>query len=539
VFSNDFTSERKGQAFEDPSFPIVDYVAAIKADEKSEQQIPTESESLIETILGSSSEDSMGVLSIESEQNSFTQDEENESLFTLTPEEKTDIRENDRIGLNVDEGLTTVEYKDISVEVSNELSREETISDWKNDAHNPVKTDTEEKPTSVPEDKTFRVHEEKKARANSFTEEYLKSREMISEQTKKMKKKQLVWLGISFISLFVLTVAGVIYFFSGTINTLNNNKPPIVISRSNDNNSSDSVINEAISDNANSSISDNERFDGIVDAIKDSIKLNTVVASVLEQSNRDAESTDSSLVSEDSAAKTIAQSIASSDSVNLDTIIVGNISDKGEPIQKGTSSGTMQASAQAGNTTSAIRKTTVDPARTIEKPIARSNRQSMGSPARSARADSPVRIDLTKDRIFSAIKDERYTEAIELSKSNLEKNTSDRLSFFFLGVAFYASSDYTGATRAFYACLNLDSPSLPDFLVEEFDSIESLENLFINYPGVDLLIRSVELNPQDKSLYLNLLLSNLKSEKPMETSVIYNAVLNHAQKRLLNATKLN
>ena len=562
-FFNGSSTEIKEQSSEDQSF-LVAAVAAKKADEASKQRDIVENEApdeffnasstqieaqssegtsfeIISIISGDSSEERIDFLSSQTEQDSLSQSEENESLFTLALEEKTDIAEDDKI--DQFEGISSVETQEILVDIQDELNRAETISDEKSDVRIPPSAEKEEKTTPSTEDEILRAREEKRARANAFTEEYLKSREMITKQSSKMRKKQLVWFSVGFVSLFTLTIVTVLFFFRGTIDTTIGQKLPIVISKNNDDNSSGSVINEAASNSANSYASDDGKFNVVIDASDDSNALNTFIASVLGQSWQGAGSIDSLNTSEDNIEKIAEQNIASSDSVDVGVIIVENAINKEKPIPKEAPSGITQASAETKKTASATRRTTVNPPRTsggtATRTATRASSQSMGSSARSTRVTSQTAIDLTQNRIFSAIKDERYFEAIDLSKSNLEKNSKDRLSFFFLGVAYYASSDFSGATRAFYACLNLDSPGLPDFLVEEFDSAESLESLFINYPGVDLLIRSVELNPQDKSLYLNLLLSNLKSEKPMLASEIYNAVLNHAQKRGLNLTKLD
>ena len=564
VFFNGFTAERTDQA-EDSSFPVAAYATAYKEDETSEQQIPTESVGFEESIPGDRFEERIDFLSSHAEQSSFSKSEENESLYTLAPEGKSDFQEDDKTdqfdAINLEE-LSSVESKEVLVDIQEEISRAETISDEKSYARIPYLTEKEEKPTPSQEDEIIRAREEKKARANAFTEEYMKSREMISEQSRKMRKKQLVMIGISFVSLFVFTVATVLYFFAGATDTLNGTRPPIIVSNNSDNNSSGLVVSDAISNGANKLVSnDDSGFKNALNTIigsfldqsvqetisdDESNKLPGLVTSLVEQSNQGASSADSSSASEDNIDTIVAQNIASSESVGLETIVIDNIVNKEESIQKSAPSGAAQTSAETGKTTgstravqSEIKRTTVNTARNERKPATRTVRQNTGTSARTTRTHSPAAIDLTQDRIFSAIKDERYDEAIDLSKRNLERNSKDRLSFFSLGVAFYASSDFYGATRAFYACLNIDGPGLPEFLVEEFDSAESLESLFINYPGVDLLIRSVELNPQDKSLYLNLLLSNLKSEKPMETSEVYNAVLNHAQKRGLNVTKLN
>jgi tetratricopeptide (TPR) repeat protein len=361
-------------------------------------------------------------------------------------------------------------------------------------------------------------------------------------------------------------VASVLSIFSDNIDSTNGFNPPIIVSDNSDKNTNNLGFIVTVSDDYDRYYSENDIEKDIIDPSDESKESDGIVASHLEQKGFGVISEEYYYASKDNTDINVAQNIVSSESVDFGIIIVDNTESKVDPVPKSTmndtvvttdetrkmESGTAWVSSQtklqsnvsdtnfstrrtdAGKTsssersnntkayvsntiwnetgktkseTSAVRRTTeILPAKADRKPVNKAYYRNVGPSAKLTRASSSAENSIMQDAIFSAIRNERYIDAINFLKGNLEKNSKDRLSFFYLGLTFYASSDFSGATRAFYACLNLDSHGLPDFLVEEFDSAESLENLYINYPGVELLIKSVELNPRDKSLYLNLFL---------------------------------
>jgi tetratricopeptide (TPR) repeat protein len=551
---NFFSVEKIEQTNEDLRFPIAALTPESKVDEISEQQIPIENESHIDTISEDtisedSSEETADFPSYTPQQDSLHESEE-EPLLTLGEETDEEGNKGEQFeGLSIgEEDISSVSAEETLNQDQDELYsyRAERINDEKNDVRyeEPKKEETS---TTITDEEMLRSFKEKKARAVALAEENRENRKTAFKQVLMNRKKYILWLGLGFVSVCTLTVASVLYFYSEKIDPMKDFDPLVYISDSADKNVHNLELKAQVSDDSNSFVSGNEMSKDVV--VYNNGKISDgVVSSDLRLITSGANYEKSPFVSEDNINQNVAQNIIPPESVETRIIFVDNTENKGKSVPKDTknevrittselrktTSRTSITASETRKATSETRTTVVIPAKANGEPTAKVERKYTGSFVKSTGKRSPIDMNLTQDKTFSAIRDERYLEAINLSKSNLEKNPKDRLSFFFLGVAFYASSDYSGATKAFYACLGLDGPALPDFRVEEFDSTASLEKLFVNYPGVGSLIQSVELNPQDKSLYLNLFLSNLKSEKPKDTSEIYYAILNHAQKHGLN-----
>ena len=501
-----------------PRSENVFFPVSILASLDKESDIPTETE--IED-----DEPSKSILYIQNE------DELTYDKLISIPDEETvewkDYKEDQFNGFYIEEKTDPVETEDNLVQSTDESdsNKQETVDDSKSNVHIPQEPDKkDEVPRGFSDDEIMRAYEDRKARMAALEEEYRESQRIISEQIAGKGKKVLVWVGSGLVFLFALMIASLLLFYSGETD------PNIDLYTSASNNLSSTNVAVSISeDNAETT--------------------NGKISSSLEQNTVSSVTPESSQVT--------AQNVISSEPANRETITVGNRETKEQytPAVTGNDARRTTDSVRAEGRTPA-RATNVTPpvqtARTtrVAPPVqtARATRVAPSvQPARAAHAAPPVQptraapaqparaySHYTQDEIFSAIRNEKYADAINLSKRNLERNPKDRLSFFSLGVAYYASSDFNGATRAFYACLTLDRPALPKFMVEEFDTNESLRKLFINYPEVELLIRAVELNPQDKPLYLNLFLSSLKSENPRDNSDIYYAILRHANKHGTN-----
>jgi tetratricopeptide (TPR) repeat protein len=557
-------------------FPVAVLAISEKADEISELHIPSEGGRLEEIVLESSiSEESFIKIidDISYQQNILPQSEEahsyNEPLSAI--KEEIAAQESDIGGLidrqNIEEDSVSVEAEESSDRVHDESGShnveaigEDTngtkeTSDQVHDGSSSHKTEAaneDVKETVVPDEpvksenidlisdeELARSYEEKKERAAAFAEEYRNSRKLILEHNGKIRKNHIIWLGAGFVSVLILTIACVLFFYSRREDPAAHFNPAIIARDNVDRNADDLVVHVSDSDDLSGKSFDIAAND-FVDGSKTS---DEVISSDLGKIAFIAEAEKPSLSSDAGVDQTNMKNTASSGSPSIDIIIAYNTGDKEKTAAqkivnrlKEISNVTTRAAVTA-NETRKMPVINTAKLNTDRKATTDVHSTSVGSPVKSTKAYSSISVDSTQNSALTAIKNERYIEAIELSKGNLERNPNDRLSFFSLGVALYATLDFSGAAKAFYACLTLDSHILPDFMVEEFDSTESLENLFINYPGVESLIRSVELNPQNKSLYLNLFLSNLKSESPRETSEIYYAILNHAEKLGLNKTK--
>ena len=563
------SKEEKERQNEYLFFPVAAIAAAEKTNDIFERHIPLEAkeaddiferrhapedngqeEFIFESIiLEDSFKKIINDLSSQTQQNLTSQNEENYSNVEplLAIEEEAAAQGSDKVdllsSLYIEENFSSVktqESLDQAKDESNSLTTE-TTSEVKIETIIHDEPKKNENLADLTEDELSRAYEEKKARAAAFAEEYRKSREEIIEHNGKIRKNHILWLGLSFICVLVLTIASVLYFLSEkTMEPARDFDPSIFISNIIDKNADDFEDIVLDSNYLNSISSDNEsRFEESEDiavfGVTEGSRLSdSVVSSDLGQSAYVAKS-------EDSINQSGVINIVSSEPVSIDFIIVERIDNDRRPVNKNTGNNVKSkvnetvrisrtAERMTGTTSETAKSSEIDSVKVNRMVSSRVYSRNISPPVRSTEKYSRKGVDSTQNNIFSAIKSERYHEAINLSKINLERNPKDRLSFYSLGIALYAISDFSGATRAFYNCLAFDSPNLPAFMVEEFDSAESLENLYINYPGVESLIRSVEINPKDKSLYLNLFLSNIKSEKPRENSEIYYAIYNHAER---------
>ena len=467
-----------------------------------------------ETMVDLSSQSQQVLLSQSDEETSY-----NEPLLLTKESESTPVQENDKgdlfDALSSNEASIVETRENLSKNHVDSCSRiKEAANDDRSDINTTKEAVKSEDLATLSGEELYRSYEEKKARAAAFAEEYRESQKLISEQNGKIRKRNIIWLGFGFISVFVLTISTVLFFYFGiTEDQPNGYNSSIIAGTSSDNNSNGLEAMASGSNDLNSTSSDianqNEESNNDVLDLENKIKTTgEVVASGLEQNERTAEAE------------------------SKDLIVINIPDDKEKADIKDTINNMKTASnktVRASKPASVMRRAT----------ITGNKRVNYRSPVNSAENSSQRDVRLSQNRVFSYIESERYFEAINLAKSNLERNPKDRLSFFSLGIAFYATLDFQGATKAFSACLTINKPNLPDFLVEELDSDKSLEDLFINYPGVESLIRSVELNPQDKSLYLNIFLSNLQSEKPIESSEIFDAISSHAEKHGSNRGRYN
>lgn len=419
--------------------------------------------------------------------------------------------------------------------------------------------DEYETSTSEYEAPRFYSHN-KKMHAAALAEEYRKNKRIVSEQAGRMRKRRLIWLGIVLFLLVVSIVASVSYFSSAKSDSKVD--PDLNKSVSGTDGNVGIVHSPDVGIPASDMISISPDVEGKYEVSED-------IAVFVSEDINGAESDDLSLISEDISSEAGNQNAASSGEVkavnasapdinetlvaedNNATIVTAG-ENKNTTIEteiiateaeisatetkqttnesKKTTIETNKKANETKNTTNASKKATITkPVATVEKAPAKAGSQTSPS-VKSTGKELAGGVDLTKDKAYSAIKSKQYTDAISLSQGNLEKNPNDKFSFYSLGLALYATSNFSGATEAFFTCLRFSDPRLPDYMVEQFDSAENLKNLSANYPGVDLLIRAVDLNPKNKSLYINLFLSNLKSEKPRAASEIYSAVLNHAKK---------
>ena len=512
------------------SLLVVDLAVKKEKDETFEQQhIPPENISLEEPEELVENKEYAEPEILEEHEESFSEDEDDAVLpfqadSLLTPEE---------------EASTWKDYKGALFDEYN--NRETTIDKPKDDVKIPQhKIENEfkaSKETSEDEGLGFSYRNRKSGA--TLADEYRESERHFSEQSGTARKKRLILLGLCLFLLIALIAASIPFIKSKVsdkiiIDTLNKS----LISPDIDKNAYSKDVKTLSSDispdvgsgyeEPNSiTITDPNGTERIPDkSISFDLSQDAVVLG----------SVKSPLVSGDSE-----QAMGKSNVVNVITVSA----DSPDIIGIRKNEGQRNASAnEARKTTSEVkpRKRPANNTRRASNGYSRTSapisvRVGSSSPITFTGKELPTGADTAQEKIYSAIRSMNYIEAANLSKSSLEYNSTDKYSFFSLGLALYSMSDFSGATAAFYTCLKFNDSQLPNYLVEEFDSGEHLKNTYIDYPGIDLIIRAVELNPQNKSLYVNLFLSNLKSEKPRLASEIYQAVLNHAKKHGSNALK--
>ena len=568
---NNLMKEEKGQPYEKLFLPVAALAVAKDDNEIFKRRQTSEDGSHEEFIFESivqkesikniinelSSQSQRSILSPIVEESSY-----NEPLLAV--EEETDFQESGKgeqfnsskmkgnlNSISANEGIRS----DVSDESSEQAQDEKYI--YKSEMNSEVKSETindeksktiihdepekNKKSDEISEDELIRAYEEKKARAAAFAEEYRKSRKEIIEHNGKIRKNHIMWLGLGFICIVVLTISSVLYFFSEKVmEPARGFNPSVLISIDDSVNTHGFVAKVSDSDGFNSmsfvaeSKNEESKDISVYGFVNGSKSPDGVVSSDFGKTVFNANSGKLSFSSQDDINHSVDNNVVSPVPTSTDIVIADRIDNKKKAIQKGSGNSMRVKANDTGRTVRTVneaRKTTaVNSAKVNRKVAPMVYVKNTSSPAEYREEYSYRGVDSTQESIFSAIRNERYIEAINMSKINLERNPKDRLSFYSLGIALYATSDFPGATRAFYACLAFDSPNLPGFMVEEFDSAESLENLYVNYPDVESLIRSVEINPRDKSLYLNLFLSNIKSERPRDTSEIFYVIYNHAER---------
>ena len=545
--SDDWEAEkRKDLTNANLSLLVVDLAAKYKKDETFEQQqIPSENidleepEELLENIEYTEPE------ILEEHEESFSEYKDETVLSSqadsLLSEE--DVSLNKSLLTPEEKASTWKDYKGI---LFDELNNRETTFDKNDDLEVKIPQhqieDNFEVSKETSEDEIFGYTYRNRKNGVVLAEEYRKGERQFSEQSGMIRKKRFILLGLCLFLLIALIAASIPFF------------KPEVSKKIIDKTLNKSVLSPDIDKNAYST-----------DVRIPSFDPNRISPDV---ESRDEESGNSIITDPDDTERVTVESISSvlsQDAVVLESdklpLIAGDSeqsADQSKAVAVITASAnnpditeTKKNDRQRKVSANEARKTTSE-AKTRKRPAndtkRASNEVSRTTTFLSARAVSstPIRLtgkelpkgaDASQERIYSAIRSMNYDEAVNLSKGNLEKDPTDKLSFFSLGLALFSASDFSGATEAFYTCLKFNDSRLPDYMVEEFDSGEHLKNTYINYPGIDLIIRAVELNPQSKSLYVNLFLSNLKSENPRLASEIYQAVLNHAKKHGSNGLK--
>ena len=501
--TNDLTAENKKneRANEDLFLPVVGLVTEENTSKTFEQHIPSESVLPEELVSEESSEKTVEDVLFQPK----TRSKEETSLPKplLTPEEEA------------------ATWKDYRGPLFGKLNRESAFYRfYGSEKKDPLRqTDAGELKTSnsISEYERSRSNKQRKIQAAALAEEISRKQKFISEQAGRMRKNRLVLLGIGLILLISLVTVSFSSFKSAHTAPEADPKLNVVISPDNDN-----YVNKYRSDDIEILVSyseniDNEDSDDI--AVIESEDMDELSGKLVS-----SEPDDPFIIISEGSVQAMEQDGLSSGTIDLIEIGAGMADSKESPVS---GNDKIEVQRTAGETR---RTTAAGMGKTAQRASTRADRRDSSSSIALTRKTPPRSPGIRQDKIYSAMKSEKYVDAINLSKSNLERNSTDKLSFFSLGLALYATSNFSGATEAFYACFKFNDPSLPDFLVEEFDSHESLMNLYINYPGVDLLIRAVELNPKNKSLYINLFLSNIKSEKPRAASEIYTVILNHARK---------